>query len=104
MHVGPVFLSHATQDKEHVRTLLDALEARGVDAWLDERDLVTGQPVAESIVDGLQAASALVLCRSRNSVASEWVEKEVYYAAGRKIPILLVSLEELEGPRRRGAT
>jgi hypothetical protein len=40
---GAVFLSYARENREAVRRAHDALEAVGVDAWFDDRDLGPGQ-------------------------------------------------------------
>ncbi len=44
-----VFLSHNSKDKPAVRRLANALEARGIRAWLDERELVPGRPWQEAL-------------------------------------------------------
>ena len=43
------FLSHNSQDKPIVRELADALVARGLRPWLDERELVPGRPWQEAL-------------------------------------------------------
>ena len=44
-----VFLSHNSKDKLMVRQLARALEARGMQVWLDEWELVPGRPWQEAI-------------------------------------------------------
>ncbi len=57
-----VFLSHNSQNKPVVRELCDALEARGLRVWLDERELVPGMPWQDALEEVIRTArSAAVL-------------------------------------------
>ncbi len=61
--VFDVFLSHNSRNKPTVRELADALEARGLRVWLDERELVPGRPwqeALEEIIRTVKAAAVLV--------------------------------------------
>ncbi len=58
-----VFLSHNSKDKPAVRRLADALEDRGVRAWLDERELIPGRPwqkALERILETCRTTAVLV--------------------------------------------
>ncbi len=58
-----VFLSHNSKNKPTVRELADALEARGLRVWLDERELVPGRPwqdALEEIIRTVKSAAVLV--------------------------------------------
>lgn len=58
-----VFLSHNSSDKPTVRRLADALQARGVRPWLDERELVPGRPwqeALEEVLDSCRSVAVLV--------------------------------------------
>jgi hypothetical protein len=57
-----IFLSHNSRDKPVVRLLADSLEALGVKAWLDERELVPGRQWQDSLEEIIQQVkSAAVL-------------------------------------------
>jgi len=57
-----VFLSHNGEDKPAVRELAQALEKRGLKPWLDENELVPGQPWQEALEKSIvETASAVVL-------------------------------------------
>jgi hypothetical protein len=51
-----VFLSHNSKDKPTVRQLAKALQARGLQVWLDEEQLVPGRPWQEALERVIQAA------------------------------------------------
>jgi len=55
---GPfdVFLSHNSKDKLTVRQLAQALQARGLQFWLDEEQLVPGRPWQEALEQIIQTA------------------------------------------------
>ncbi len=58
-----VFLSHNSKNKPTVRELADALEARGLRVWLDERESVPGrrwQDALEEIIGSAGSAAVLV--------------------------------------------
>lgn len=58
-----VFLSHNSQDKPAVRALAEALRERGLTVWLDEEDLLPGDPwqeVLEEVLQTCPAAAVLV--------------------------------------------
>ena len=57
-----VFLSHNSNDKPTVRVLADGLEQRGISVWLDERQLIAGQPWQIALEDAIQSSrSAAVI-------------------------------------------
>ncbi|HYU32578.1 MAG TPA: toll/interleukin-1 receptor domain-containing protein [Thermoanaerobaculia bacterium] len=58
-----VFLSHNSKDKPAVRELAEALRARGLKVWLDEWELVPGQPwqeALEEIIETTRSSAVLV--------------------------------------------
>lgn len=63
-----IFLAHAREDKEQVRTLYDELKARGLDPWLDEVDLVPGQIWKDEISNAIRDARVFLACLSSQSV------------------------------------
>jgi hypothetical protein len=90
-----VFLCHSSRDKPAVRELADALVARGLRVFLDERELVPGRPWQESLERAIGTSrSAAVLCgpsgigpwadREMRAFISEFVDRHVAV-----IPVLL---------------
>ena len=63
-----IFLSHNSKDKPAVRELAEALRARGIKVWLDEWELVPGQPWQEALEE-LSALARANLCETASVVA-----------------------------------
>ena len=60
-HLGKVFISHTAVDKRFVRRLKARIESAGYDVWLDEHDLLAGDPVAEQIGEALKRAKVVLV-------------------------------------------
>jgi hypothetical protein len=57
MKPGAVFLSYASQDAVAVKRLRDALDAAGIDVWLDQRHLESGDDFDQQIKKNIRACS-----------------------------------------------
>jgi hypothetical protein len=84
-HLGKVFISHTAVDKRFVRRLKARVEAAGYDVWLDEHDLLAGDPLAEQIGEALKRAKVVLVVVSTASVASRWLRYELNIATQRMI-------------------
>ena len=80
-----VFLSHSSKDKPYVRSLKKRLEARGIESWLDEAELRTGDSLGSKISEAIQNSDAVVAVLSEASVGSRWVNEELRQAMARQI-------------------
>lgn len=87
-----VFLCHSKEDKPIVRELYQRLLAEGwIDPWLDEEKLLPGHDWDMEIEKAVEAADAVIVCLSNNSVTKEgYVQRELRLA-------LDVTLEKPEG-------
>jgi|GEM_PF-258765 tetratricopeptide (TPR) repeat protein len=72
-----VFLSHSSADKPVARRLAESLRVHGIDVWIDEGEIKVGDPIGRKIDKGLRDCDFLVALLSRNSVESEWVQREI---------------------------
>jgi hypothetical protein len=81
------FLSHASADKERIVRPLDSLlRARGIDVWLDERDLLPGRNlVAEIFTHGISKSDVVIVVLSKNSIERPWFTEELSVAVVQKI-------------------
>lgn len=84
-HLGHVFLSHTAVDKSFVRDLTERLRSDGFQVWLDERDLVAGDPLGQKIGEALATAKVVLVVVSGASVASKWLRYELNIATDRMI-------------------
>jgi tetratricopeptide (TPR) repeat protein len=87
--MADVFISYSSEDRERVRPLAAALEARGFSVWWD-RALAAGDDYANVIAKALADSKASIVVWSRVSVESPWVRDEAAHAreANRLVPVL----------------
>lgn len=72
------FVSYSHADKIFVRErLYDALRARGVECWFDDHEILPGDDLYEKIESSIFKRPNVVLCCSRSSLTSWWVENEI---------------------------
>lgn len=90
-----VFLSHNGRDKVIVRELAEALQARGLDAWLDEWELVPGRPWQQAIEEVITTTRAAAVLVGPDGLGP-WEEPEVRAcleeAVRRSMPVIPVLL------------
>ena len=104
-----VFLCHSSNDKPAVRELYQKLRAEPwIQPWLDEEELYPGQGWNFEIEKAVEAADAILVCLSNNSVTKEgYVQREIRivldyadYKPEGTLYIIPVRLEECTPPRR----
>jgi len=71
------FISYAHKDKLFARRLHDALQGRGVRCWLDEKQMLPGDDIYEQVDRGIRLWDKVLLCCSRHSLTSWWVDDEI---------------------------
>ena len=88
--MADVFISYASEDRNRVRPLAEALQARGFNIWWD-RALAAGQDYTSVIETELQQAKAVIVVWTQGSAASTFVRDEAGRARdeGRLVPVLL---------------
>ncbi len=84
-----VFISYASEDRNRVRPLAEALQARGFSVWWD-RALGAGQDYTSVIEKELREAKAVIVVWTRGSALSTFVRDEAGRARdeGRLIPVI----------------
>ena len=85
-----IFLSYAHADKARAQRVATALEESGYTVWWDAL-IEGGSRFASSIDEALDAADAIIVLWSKNSIESDWVRDEASHARDRQrlIPISL---------------
>jgi len=88
--MADVFISYASEDRNRVRPLAEALQARGFNVWWD-RSLAAGQDYTAIIERELKSAKAVIVVWTQSSANSTFVRDEAGRARdeGRLIPVLL---------------
>lgn len=72
-----IFLCHASEDKEAVRTLYRKLLQFGFNPWLDEEKLLPGHDWNAEITRAIRAAHVVLVCLSQRSEKRGYVQKEI---------------------------
>lgn len=92
--MADVFISYASEDRDRVRPLAEALQKRGFNIWWD-RSLAAGQDYAQIIERELRGAKAVIVVWTRGSSASTFVRDEAGRARdeGRLVPVMLDRVE-----------
>ncbi len=86
MTARDVFICHASTSKEtHARPLVDALDLRGVSAWLDEGVIRPGESIIDAINDGLKLARYVVPIVTDDFFSRRWARKELNAALSREV-------------------
>lgn len=81
--LGKLFISHSSLDKPFVRRLAKRIKQAGFQVWLDEHELVVGDPLSERIANALQEAKVVMIVVSASSVKSKWLRYELNMATER---------------------
>jgi hypothetical protein len=71
------FISYSHADKEFAEKLEVALSYRGIRSWRDEKNLRPGHDILAKLVKAIAEFDRLLLCCSKHSLTSWWVDQEV---------------------------
>ena len=93
--MADVFVSYATEDRERVKPIVDAIQAAGLSVWWDRR-IGVGQSFDREIEKQLDTCTCVVVVWSRTSVESDWVRNEAQEGLDRGIlaPILVDDVKQ----------
>jgi hypothetical protein len=91
---GHIFISysHSRQDSAYAHKLVDALERRGFEVWIDAQiDPSTNWPRA--LQEQLDASAALIVLMTSGAYTRDWVQSELARAQAKGIPLFPLLLE-----------
>jgi uncharacterized protein YjbI with pentapeptide repeats len=71
------FISYSHADIAFARRLHDELQKRGIRCWLDKHQIVPGQDIYEEVDRGIRLWDKVLLCCSKDSLTSWWVDDEI---------------------------
>jgi len=72
-----VFISYSHADRDFAAWLYRNLQDRGIRCWYDKHDMSPGDDIYEQVDRGIKLWDKLLLCCSRNSLQSWWVDNEI---------------------------
>jgi uncharacterized protein YjbI with pentapeptide repeats len=71
------FISYSHADRSFAQRLHDQLQARGIRCWLDEKQMLPGDDIYEQVDRGIRLWDKILLCASKHSLTSWWVDNEI---------------------------
>ncbi len=71
------FISYSHSDKSFARRVHDTLQGRGIRCWLDEKQMLPGDDIYQEVERGIRLWDKVLLCASKASLTSWWVDNEV---------------------------
>jgi hypothetical protein len=74
------YISYSHADKAFARRLHDALQEHGIRSWLDDHQLLPGDKIYTEVNRGIRLWDKVLLCCSKDSLMSWWVENEIQIA------------------------
>ena len=85
-----IFLSYASEDRERITALVQAMESLGWSVWWDQR-IPTGREFDEFIEEQLEASKSVVVVWSNTSIKKRWVKTEAKEGLDRNVlfPVLI---------------
>jgi hypothetical protein len=83
--LGKIFISHSSLDKPFVRKLRKKLETDGYGVWLDEKDMVVGDPLSSSIFKAIEDAHIFLVIISSAAIKSKWLKFELNAATEKMV-------------------
>ena len=71
------FISYSSKDQDFAERLYADLQQRGVRCWFAQKDMKIGDRIRSRIDKSIRTYDKLLIVLSKNSIESQWVEKEV---------------------------
>ena len=78
--MSDIFFSYSRKDSKFVDGLIEKLQAKGVDIWVDRGQILAGESWRRSIVEAIRECQVFIIVLSPDSVKSENVTKELTLA------------------------
>ena len=89
-----VFLSFSRKDYDAVIAFKQLLADAGVPVWFDEERIEGGEKWRESIARAIEGCKVVILAATQNSVDTPVVQRELLYARGENVAVILVYLQD----------
>jgi WD40 repeat protein len=99
--LADVFVSYSRRDAEFVRRLVETLESRGKDVWVDIEGIRDAEVFPAALRNAVEGSDGFVFVISPDSVASRFCEQEVAHAVElnkRIVPLLVRAVPEEQLP------
>lgn len=92
-----IFISYSHADTDRVVPIITRLQTDGYRIWFDE-GIEAGREWAVNIVDHLNTSTCVVAFLTQNYLISENCMDEIEHAKNKKIPTLIIYLDDIDIP------
>jgi TIR domain len=99
-----VFISYSRKDEEFVRRLVDALEHRGKDVWIDWEDIRKSADWRAKVHAGIEASRTIVPVLSPDFATSDVCREEVEHAVRHNKRLVPIVRREVDGDQEKDST
>lgn len=89
-----VFISYSSKDKVTADAICHVLEENKIRCWIAPRNITSGKPYAQEIIDAISSTKIVVLVFSSNAQNSQFVNNEINLAFSNNKPIISFKLDE----------
>lgn len=87
------FISYSSKDAHPCSRIAGALQKAGFETWLDQKDILIGQPILDRVSQGIESESEYVIILiSRNSISSEWCKLELRMAYQKELMLRRIAV------------
>ena len=87
-----VFISYSSTDTDMAKVVYAELKNRGFSPWIAATDVPAGANYAQTIIEALQSASAVLVILTEAAINSQHVKREVNVAIDQEIPLFPLNL------------
>jgi len=95
VRANTIFISHASADIDQATEIYERLKDREYPVWMAVHEIKPGANYAEVIIKTLDAAKAVVVLLSKDSLTSAHVKREISLARDLNLPIFPVTFTDL---------
>ena len=95
VRTGTIFISHASADLDQATEIYGRLKDKKYPVWMAVHEVKPGASYAETIIKTLDAAKALIVLLSVESISSAHVKREVSLARELNLPVYPITLTDL---------
>jgi uncharacterized protein YjbI with pentapeptide repeats len=71
------FISYSHKNRDFAKLIHEHLQKSGIQCWFDEEYLLPGDDILDAVDNGIRKWDKILLCCSRDSLNSPWVDREL---------------------------
>jgi len=91
-----IFISYSRKDRDFAKKVVQELEKKDFDTWIDWHDIPKGEDWEQEIYRGIEEADAFIFLISPDSVVSEMCNKEIAHAVENNKRILPIVIRDAD--------